>query len=125
MNRRIKAVLLVGGLAVASVVTATVVLTDALARTFDRGHDCETGYSKLVTCRLHWSSRTIRQGKPAFESKLPPRFQPTYTETTVWAVAECPENSIARRLLCPVPSGKTQAETMSDSSTGLPPPKPW
>jgi hypothetical protein len=125
MNRRIKAALLIGGLAVAAAVGTTIALTEALARTFDRGNNCETGYSRLVTCRLHWSSHTIRQGKPAFESNLPPRFQPTYTETTVWAVAECPENSIATRLLCPVPSSRTQAEAMSDSSTGLPLPKPW
>src|SRR5262249_20721740 len=45
---------------------------------------------------------------------------------TSWAVAECPDNAIARRLLCAVPSSAAPAQAVSDDlATGLPRPRPW
>ena len=128
MHRRTKAVLLVASLAVATAVATVAVLTAALARVVDPGNYCETGFSKLASCRLHWSSRTISQGTPIFTtpSSPPPRFQPTYTEVTSWAVADCPRNTIAKRLICASPSDAAPVQAASDDlATGLPRPKPW
>ncbi len=45
---------------------------------------------------------------------------------TSWAVAQCPENSIARRLLCATPAAAAPvAAARNDATTGLPRPKPW
>jgi hypothetical protein len=54
MKRRTKVVLLVGGLAVATVVTANIVLTAAFARVIDPYRYCETGFSKLIDCNYRW-----------------------------------------------------------------------
>lgn len=128
MNRRTKGVLLVGCLAVATAVATVVVLTGALAKAMDPQHSCETGFSKLINCTYHWSSISTGQGSPIFTtpSSSPPTFQPSYTDVTSWAVAQCPQNYIARRLLCAVASDAAPAQAASDDPvTGLPRPKPW
>jgi hypothetical protein len=125
MKRRTLGILLVGGL---TVVVVFVVLTMELNRRLDSGHYCDSGFSKLVSCTYHWSSRTISQGTPIFTtpSSSPPKFQPTYVDVTSWAVAQCPRNYIAKRLLCAVPSGAAPAQAaVDDNDTGLPLPKPW
>jgi len=130
MNRRIQRVLVVGSLAVAMGVAAVVGLTAAFAKVVDPHNYCGTGFSTLITCKMHWTSRTISQGTPdpAFAklSSEPRRFQPTYTEVMSWAVADCPRNTIAKRLLCAVPSAAAPVQAASDDlSSGLPRPKPW
>jgi hypothetical protein len=79
----------------------------------------------LSGCRYHGSSSTTTQDTPAFPSSYTPSV-PIGTilsfEKTAWAVADCPENYIAKRLLCapaPVQAGR------DDAATGLPLPKPW
>jgi hypothetical protein len=132
MNRQTKGVLLVGSLAVATVV----VLTGALAKAMDPQHYCETGFSKLINCTYHWSSKTIGQSTPIFTtpsnatSTIPSgsrdTFRPTYVDVMSWAVADCPRNYIARRLLCAAASNAAPAQAADDDLvTGLPRPKPW
>jgi len=123
MNRRTKGVLLIGGLAVATAVATVAVLTVALARVVDPYNYCETGFSKLVSCSYHSSTKTISQGTPIFPSSAPRPFQPTYTEVTSWAVAKCPQNDTARRLLCGAPSNAAPAPESNDLA--LPRPRPW
>jgi hypothetical protein len=53
MNRRTKAVLLVGSLAVATAAATVFVLTGALAKALDPQHYCETGFSRLIDCTYH------------------------------------------------------------------------
>ena len=136
MNRRTNGVLLVGGLAVATAVATVIVLTAALAKVIDPQGNCDTGFSKLITCTYHWSSRTIGQSTPIFttpsnatsttSSGSRDTFRPTYIDVTSWAVADCPGNYIARRLLCATASDTAPAQAADDDSvTGLPRPKPW
>ena len=126
MNRRTKGILLIGSLAAVAVVVTTGVLTAALAKVMDPHHYCETGFSTLVDCSYHWSSKTISQGTPIFPSSSPAKFQPTYTDVTSWAVAECPQNYIAMRLFCAVAPDAAPVQAASDDlATGLPRPKPW
>ena len=124
MKRRTQGILLVGSLAV---VATVVVLSVALARVMDPSHYCETGFSKLVSCTFQWSSKSIGQGTPIFTtpSSPPPTFQPSYVDVTLWAVAHCPQNYIAKRLLCAAPSGAAAQAASDDTDTGLPLPKPW
>jgi len=135
MVRRTKGVLLVGSLAVAMAVATVFVLTGALAKTIDPQHYCDTGFSRLSNCTYHWSSKTISQSTPIFTSPsnatstIPSgsrdTFRPTY-DVTSWAVADCPRNYIARRLLCAVASDASPAQAADDDPvTGLPRPKPW
>ena len=136
MNRRTKGVLLVGSLAVATAVAAVVVLTGALAKATDPQHYCDTGFSKLINCTYHWSSKSTGQSTPIFTtpsnaistmpSRSPDTFQPTYVDVTSWAVADCPRNYFARRLLCADASDATSVQAADDDIvTGLPRPKPW
>ena len=138
MKRRTRAVLLVGGLAVTAVVVLAVVGLVAPGRALDSNHYCETGFSALINCTLEVSTRTTHQGTPdpSFAAALsqtsstppsaPPPLQPDTIDVTSWALAQCPENSIARRLLCPTPSAAAPVAAASDdATTGLPRPKPW
>src|SRR5436190_6638659 len=132
MNRRTKGILLVGGVVALTAAATVGVLTAALAKAIDPQNHCETGFSKLINCTSHWSSTTIHQGTPdpAFRtpSSPPPPFPLgyTYTDVTSWAVADCPRNYIARRLLCAAASDTATAQAANDDSvTGLPRPKPW
>jgi hypothetical protein len=136
MKRRTQGVLLVGSLAVATAVATVVVLSAALARILDPHDYCTTGFSRLIDCNYHWSSRSIGQSSPIFAtpssstSTTPssPRhtFQPDYVDVTSWAVAHCPPNYIAKRLLCAVASVAAPVQAASDDlATGLPRPKPW
>jgi hypothetical protein len=135
MNRRTKGVLLVGSLAVVTAVATVVVLTGALAKAVDPQGNCDTGFSRLIGCTYHWSSKTTRQSTPIFTtssnatSTIPPgahdTFRPT-SDITSWAVADCPRNYIARRLLCATASDAAPAQPADDDPvTGLPRPKPW
>jgi hypothetical protein len=131
MKRRTKVVFLVGSLAVATVAATVVGLSVALARVVDPHGQCSTGFSMLIDCRYHWSSATTVQGSPIFTA---PSSQTSTTPSipigtilsaaeTSWALADCPQNYLAKRLLCPVAS---VAEAASDDlATGLPRPKPW
>ncbi len=134
MKRRTRGILLVGGLAVAMAVTMVVVLAGAPARGLDPDRQCETGFSTLIDCHLSWSSRSVSQSTPIFTT--PPdattgpqpraRFEPGYHDQTLWAVAHCPQNALAKRLLCAVPSAAAKVHAASDDlATGLPLPKPW
>lgn len=126
MNRRRKAVLLVGGLAIATAIASVAVLTAALARVVDPHHYCDSGFSRFVNCTYHWSSQTISQGTPIFPSSAPPTFQGTYVNTTSWVIAQCPQSYVARGLLCAAASDVVPVEAASDDLvTGLPRPKPW
>jgi hypothetical protein len=138
MKRRTRAILLIGGLAVASVVVLAVVALTALTRVVDPNHYCETGFSMWINCSAEVSSRTTHQGTPdpAFAARLsqtstappsaPPAVHPDTTDATSWAVAQCPANDIAKWLLCPTPSAAAPVEAASnDFTTGLPRPKPW
>jgi hypothetical protein len=118
MNRRTQGVLLAGGLAVATVVALAMTLATTFARSLDRGHLCETGFSTLVTCTLHWSSTS---------TTFPPgSHHPDSVDATSWAVVQCPENYITKRLLCAAPAGAAPAQAASDDAvTALPLPKPW
>lgn len=135
MNRRTKAVLLVGSLAVVTAVATVVVLTGALAKVVDPQGNCDTGFSRLISCTYHWSSKSTHQSTPIFTtpsnatSTIPSgsrdTFRPTY-DVTSWAIADCPNNYIVRRLLCAAASDAAPAQTSDDDAvTGLPRPKPW
>jgi len=125
MNRPMKVVLLVGGLAVGAVVA----LEAALATALDSLHYCDTGFSKLATCTYHQSWSTTRQSTPIFNTPSSTTdVAPSesgdrllYSDTTSWAIASCPENRVARRLLCAT-SPLAGAE---EPVTGLPRPRPW
>jgi hypothetical protein len=136
MNRRTKGILLVGSLAAVTAVATVGVLTAALARIVDPHRDCETGFSKLISCTYQRSSKSTRQLNPIFttpsnatSTTLPDSrdtSRPTYVDVTSWAVADCPRNYIARRLLCAAASDAAPAQAADDDSvTGLPRPKPW
>jgi hypothetical protein len=136
MKRRTKSVLLVASLAVAMAVASVVVLTEALATVMDPRHYCETGFSKLIDCTYHWSSTTTGQSTPIFTtpanatgtvpSGSRDTFRPIYVDVTAWAVADCPSNYIARRLLCTAASDAAPVQAADDDPvTGLPRPKPW
>ncbi|QOZ32679.1 hypothetical protein [Bradyrhizobium sp. CCBAU 53421] len=125
-----------GSLAAATAVATIVALTGALARSLDPGHYCDTGFSTLINCTLHWSTTTTGQGTPIFaapssSTSTPPSgshdsFRPISTDVTLWAVAHCPRNTIARHLLCAVPRAATLAPAERDDlAAGLPLPKPW
>ena len=136
MNRRTKAVLLVGCLAVATVAATGVMLTVALGRAFDPHNYCDTGFSRLSSCTLRRTSTTTHHSPPIFHtpsdpagnvpSNAPDESRLISTDTTAWAVAQCPRNTIANRLLCAVPSSTAPTEAASDDLvTGLPRPRPW
>jgi hypothetical protein len=136
MYRRTKGVLLVGSLAIAMAVTTVVVLTEALAKVVDPHHYCDTGFSKLIKCTYHLSTRTRSQSTPIFAtpsnatSTIPSdsrddTFRLISVDVTSWGVAECPRNYIARRLLCAVASDAAAQAADDDPATGLPRPKPW
>ena len=131
MDRRTKGFLFVGSVAVA-VVAAYAGLSVAFAKIVDPHNYCETGFSRLVGCSLHRSSTSIHQRTPTFTipldltSTAPPNSRQTFgtVDTTTWAIADCPKNHIARRLLCAVSAAPAQAAS-DDLATGLPRPKPW
>jgi hypothetical protein len=90
----------------------------------------------LINCTYHWSSTTTGRSTPIFTtpssatSTAPSgsrdTFRPTYVDVTSWAVADCPRNYIARRLLCAAASDTAPAQAADDDPiTGLPRPKPW
>ena len=136
MKRRTKAVLLISSLAVTTVGVSYVMLSVALGRALDPQGYCNTGFSKLSSCTLHLVTMTRHQSTPIFTTPSSPASDTPSnasntpkllsTETTAWAVARCPRNTIANRLLCAVPSAASAAEAASDDlATGLPRPKPW
>jgi hypothetical protein len=136
MNRRIKAILLVGSLAVATAFATVLVLTEALAKVIDPAHSCETGFSRLISCTYHWTSTRSYQSTPIFTTPsnatgttapaARETSEPIYVDATSWGIVDCPRNDIARRLLCAVPSDAAPVEAADDDFvTGLPRPKPW
>jgi len=136
IKRRTKAVLLAGGLAVAGAVASVFVLTAALAKVVDPQHSCETGFSRWIDCRYHWSSHTVGRSPPLFAtpsnatdttpSGSPDTYGPIYADVTAWAVVDCPSNTIARRLFCAAAPDAVPVQAADDDAvTGLPRPKPW
>ena len=134
MKRRTQGVLLVGSVLVAMAAATVIVLSAALARSLDPRHQCETGFSAMISCTYHWSSQTSVQGRPIFttpsSSTSTAPSSPIGTilsvDETSWAVADCPRNYIAKRLLCSTASVAAPAPAASDDLvTGLPLPKPW
>jgi hypothetical protein len=136
MNPRTKAILLGSGIAVATAAVAIVVLTGGLLKAMDPQHYCDTGFSRWSTCRYHANSKTISQSTPIFatppDAASPVRSGSRETprlisvEVTSWAIADCPGNYIARRLLCAVAADAPRIEVDdNDPVTGLPRPKPW
>jgi hypothetical protein len=136
MNRRTKGVLLVGSLAVATVVAANGMLAGAFAKIVDPHNYCETGFSRLTGCTYNWSSTSNGRGTPIFTTPSSPTsttpssshetFKPTFVDTTSWALAQCPQNVIARRLLCAIPPVASPVQAASnDLITDLPRPRPW
>jgi methionine-rich copper-binding protein CopC len=80
----------------------------------------------LIDCTYHWSSTTVTQGTPIFGTPSHPIGTILSVDTTSWAVAQCPENYIAKRLLCATASVAAPAQAASDDHvTALPLPKPW
>jgi hypothetical protein len=90
----------------------------------------------LIECRYHWSSRTTGQGNRIFNalanttsatpSETRDTYRPLFVDVTSWAVADCPKNYIARRLLCAGTSSAAPVQAADDDAvTGLPRPKPW
>ena len=132
MKRRTKAILLIGCLAITTASGSLFALTVALGHALDPHGACATGFSRLIDCNYHFSSRATHQGTPVFTtpastsaSRARDTFQPGY-EAMTWAIAQCPQNRIARRLLCAVPSAAAPLQAASDEqSTGLPRPRPW
>jgi hypothetical protein len=133
MNRLLKGALWVGGLAAFAVVVLTGVL-GAFAKVVDPGHYCETGFSHWVSCTTHWSSTSTHHSTPTFPwssateppSGSPDTLRPDTVDVTMWAVARCPENYIAKRLLCSGASVAMPVQTASNDLAGsLPVPKPW
>ena len=147
MKRRTQGVLLVGSLAVATVV----VLAAGLARGVDHQH-CKIGFL-WISCT--WSSTAATRGIPSssFTASITPSTASTtpsssvtpsitrtswrrrsgsgYDDVTSWAVtARCPQDYIAKRLPCAVASVAAPAQAASDDlevelsdATGLPLPK--
>ena len=123
MNRLTKRISHIGGgLAVATIVAATM-----LNQRLDLLHHCDSGFSRFISCTYQRSSKSIGQGTPIFTtpSSSPPTFQPSYVDVTSWAVAHCPQNYIARRLLCAASVTAPVEAASDDPDTGLPVPKPW
>ena len=136
MDRRTKGALLVGSLAIAIAVTTVVVLTGALAKVIDPQHYCDTGFSRMIDCTYHRSSKTISQSTPIFATPsnattaIPSGSRDTprqiSVDVTAWAIADCPRNYIVRRLLCAVASDAAPPQAADDDPvTSLPRPKPW
>ncbi len=122
--------------AVATVIVLAMTLATMLAWSFDPDRQCETGFSTLVSCTFEWSSTSVGQSNPIFttpssatsigQSGSHDTSQLGYADATSWAVAHCPRNYIARRLLCATPSVAAPAQAASDDlATGLPVPRPW
>jgi hypothetical protein len=133
MNRLLKGTLWVGGLAVFIVVVLTGVL-GAFAKVVDPGHYCETGFSHWASCTTNWSSTSTHHSTPVFPwssaTEPPPAspdtLKPDTVDVTMWAVARCPKNYIAKRLLCGGASVAEPVQTESnDLANSLPLPKPW
>jgi hypothetical protein len=126
MKRRTKGVLLVASLVASLSVATVVVLAAGLARVLDPDHQCDTGFSPLVECTFHWTSRTVSQGRPIFGTPSHPIGAILSVDKTSWALADCPQNYLAKRLLCATPAAAAPAQAASDDrATGLPLPKPW
>ena len=118
MNRRTKGVLLVGSLAVATVVAAGGMLAGAFAKVVDPHNYCDTGFSRLTGCTYQWSSTSTGRDTSILT-------KPTSVDTTSWALAQCPQNVIAKRLLCASSNAAPVQAASDDLTTGLPRPKPW
>jgi len=112
-------------------VGTVVVLAAALTRALDPKHHCETTWT---SCTYHWSSTSRGQSSPIFATPSSSTGtvqsssdQPLhYVGSTSWAVAQCPQNYIAKRLLCAGASVAAPAQAATDDPvTGLPLPKPW
>jgi len=141
MNRRTQGVLLVGGLAVATVG----VLALGLPRGFDHRH-CKLGFLS-ISCS--WTTHQRTTGIPArgWKSPLEATSGPItitnsssrrasesgYDDVTLWAVTSlCPQDYIAKRLPCVAASVAAPARAASDElqvqlsdATGLPLPERW
>lgn len=136
MNHRTQGVLLVGSLAVATVV----MLAMTLARGLD-DHHCGTGSLRFISCDIKWSSKTHTEwnsripSSPATkrisQSSSHHSFLSGYVDATSWTVtAHCPQDDLAKGLPCddasiaaPAPVASDDLEVELSQATGLPLPK--
>lgn len=125
INRLVKVVLVVGGLAGAMCAVSAMALPSVL----DPYHYCNSGFSRAVSCSYRYSSRSTHQGTPVFPpaaDAAPREPQPDTIDVTSWAVAHCPRNGIARQMLCaPTSVAAASPGEGDDHTTGLPLPRPW
>src|SRR5215813_7804704 len=141
MNRRTKAVLLVGSLAVATVVASVVALSAALTPVLaqltpvlDHSHCKFFGLRDwVIGCHFQSSLTTSFQSTPIFttlsnattvpEASSPATFEKRPIEQTSWDITEhCTLGHIAKRLLCAsfaAPASDDLAVELSEV-TGLP-----
>ncbi len=126
MNRRIRIVLLVAGLAVAGVTTTLVLPAAALASLFDL-HGCRIGLGSLLIGCTYQSHRTTtsKPSTPPPDGERAP-FMSGVIEETAWDVTNhCPLGPFARRLLCGEAEkpARDDLEVELSLATGLPLPK--
>jgi hypothetical protein len=139
MNRRTKAVLHVGSLAVATVVALSAALTPVLGpltQVLDHSR-CKIGFRNLIIgCDFHSSSTVTFQSTPISatpsNSETIPQassadtFEKRLIEQTSWDITDhCTLGHIAKRLLCAslaAPASDDLAVELSEA-TGLPLPK--
>jgi hypothetical protein len=136
MNRRTQGALLVGGLAVATVLMLAV----ALGRGLD-DHHCQTGFLRFISCDTSWSWTSQTQWNTRIPS-IPATSKVShltshhsylsgYVDATSWAVTtHCPQDDFHKGLPCADASVAVPAQAASDDlevqlseTTGLPLPK--
>jgi hypothetical protein len=131
MKRRTQGVLLVGCLAVATVVA----LSAALPRSFDH-HLCKIGLPTFIHLKWSWTGQstpifTPSERRSTIQSGWYQRFQGNRVDEMLWAVTvHCPEDDIAEHLPCAVGSVPMQMasdgpEVQLSKTSGLPLPKWW
>jgi len=94
----------------------------AFAGVIDPHHQCDTGFSTLINCTYHATLTKTVQDSPLFGAPSKPIGTVLSADETSWALADCPQNYIARRLLCAVAPAQAAND---DLVAGLPLPKPW
>jgi len=131
MNRRAKAILLIGSLTVAAVATVVVLpslaltaaLTAAVTRSFPH-NSCGIGFRNLIigcTFKASWTMTST----PLSPADITPSGPRSIDETSWDVTNHCPLGPIARRLLCgeDAPQASDDLEVELSKATGLPLPK--
>jgi hypothetical protein len=88
------------------------------ARLMDPAGLCDSGISHLIECRAGRSTTTTsRDGGGDGHSRAL-----LHVDATAWAVVQCPETALLRRLFC---DAHGLREGPDESVTGFPLPRPW